>query len=462
MKHYRTVPGILLACTLLQACSKKDFLNAKPDQSLTVPATLQDFQAILDNDVYMNGASSIGLTPQMGEMAADNYYVSDADYNTRFKPVYQNVYSWAKDLYTADNVIYDWYYPYRSIFYANVVLDGLARLEKDTVPGAAFNNVLGSALFYRAHLFYQLAQVFAPHYNRNTASSSWGIPLRLTASINETIKRASLEQTYRQVLSDLHRAADLLPQIPLYKTRPSRLATWGLMARVHQTMQQYDSALYYANRYLQVQNTLLDYNTLNATPTFSFPRFNTEVAINFNGANAEVTPLRPGRNRVDTVLYNAYHPNDLRKTLYFKLSGGVRTFTGSYDGTASLFTGIATDEIYLVRAECLARNGSTTAAMNDLNTLLEKRWKKGTFVPLAAATPEEALDKVLTERRKELCFRGLRWADLRRLNAEGRAITLTRVINGQTYTLPPNDPRYTFPIPLNVMAFNPGMPQNDR
>ena len=462
MKKKHVLLYTILLAAGLQSCSKKDFLAAKPDRSLTVPATLHDYQALLDNDAFMNGSTSIGLTPQMGEMAADNYYIPDADYNTRYKPVYQNIYSWAKQLYAADDLVFDWQFPYRSVFYSNVVLDGLAQLAAERVPADAYNNVLGSALFYRAHLFYHLAQVFAPPYNRQTAASDWGIPLRLTSSVGEQMKRATVQQTYQQVLAELHGAAGLLPQTPLYKTRPSRVAAWGLLARVHQTMQQYDSALFYADRYLQVQNTLLDYNTLNAAPTFSFPRFNTEVTISFNGANGEVNPLRPGRNRVNSELYHSYDADDLRKTLFFKPSAGSFTFNGSYDGTSNLFTGIATNELYLIRAECQARSGNTAAALDDLNTLLSTRWKAGTFAPRMAATAGEALDIILAERRKELCFRGLRWTDLRRLNAEGRNITLTRTVNGQVYTLPPNDPRYTFPVPQGVLAFNPDMPQNPR
>jgi len=70
------------------------------------------------------------------------------------------------------------------------------------------------------------------------------------------------------------------------------------------------------------------------------------------------------------------------------------------------------------------------------------------------------LNKILTERRKELLMRGLRWTDLRRLNKETAfATTLSRIVNGTTYTLPPNDPGYVFRIPLSVINFT-GIEQN--
>ncbi len=78
------------------ACKKSDFLDAKPDQSLVVPSTLADYQAILDNDDVMNGAANggRGLVPEMGETGADNYYVSDDNFNSTLTPLYQNYYIW--------------------------------------------------------------------------------------------------------------------------------------------------------------------------------------------------------------------------------------------------------------------------------------------------------------------------------------------------------------------------------
>jgi starch-binding outer membrane protein, SusD/RagB family len=72
---------------------------------------------------------------------------------------------------------------------------------------------------------------------------------------------------------------------------------------------------------------------------------------------------------------------------------------------------------------------------------MQNRWKPATWVPFTASNPTEALHKVRQERRKELVWRGTRWADIRRYNLEDSSITLKRVINGITYTLPPNDIR---------------------
>ena len=89
--------------------------------------------------------------------------------------------------------------------------------------------------------------------------------------------------------------------------------------------------------------------------------------------------------------------------------------------------------------------------MQDLNALLTSRFKQGTFQPYNATNPQDALQLILEERRKELVCRGLRFTDLRRLNKEGAGIMLSRVVNSKTYQLAPNDLRYTLPIPNDAI-----------
>ena len=83
-------------------------------------------------------------------------------------------------------------------------------------------------------------------------------------------------------------------------------------------------------------------------------------------------------------------------------------------------------------------------------------------MPVTVTDADELLRIILQERRKELLFRSLRWTDLRRLNKDSRfAVTLTRKLNNDTYTLPPNDARYVLPIPQQEIEES-GIQQNPR
>lgn len=444
---------ILIVSLLVTISCSDDFLDKKADQSLAIPKSLEDFQAILDNSTLI-----MNRTPMLGLIGCDDYYLTDSQWLSLFSSTERNGYTWAETVFEEQS-INDWSVPYQQVFYANVVLKGLEDLVRDERNAATHDYLRGSALFYRAMAFYDLAQVFAPVYNEATAATDTGIPLRLTPDINAPITRATVAETYAQIISDLEAAVDLLPEVIQFKSRPYKPAVYALLARTYLSMSDYENAELHADLCLQLYNRLIDYNQLNPALLRPVPLLNDEVIfqsllIPYGFANSAL---------VNPTLYDQYNDNDLRKEIFFNPSplGGV-TFGGTYVGAISLFGGLAVDEILLIRAECHARHGKTDEAMEDLNLLLEKRWKAGTFVPYTASTPEEALDIILQERRKELLFRGLRWTDLRRLNLEPHfAETLTRHLNGETFTLAPNDPRYVYPIPPNEIAIS-GIPQNPR
>jgi hypothetical protein len=241
-----------------------------------------------------------------------------------------------------------------------------------------------------------------------------------------------------------------------------------MLARVYLAMRDYANAKLYSNLSLGLYNSLLDFNTLtpvnNPVPPVNF--VNNPEVIFMHTLNLSYYLLGSSREAlIDTNLYRSYHPSDLRRITFFGTNGNNAYFKGSYaavdGGDYILFDGIATDEVYLIRAEGFARTGQKDSAMADLNTLLRKRWQTGTFSDLNAIDATDALNQILTERRKELLFRGLRWSDLRRFNLESANITLKRIINGITYTLPPNDPRWVSLIPQLEISRS-GIPQNPR
>src|SRR5690606_4191058 len=138
------------------------------------PTTLTHFQALLDRDAYLNGSDGQGVTPQLGESGADNFYLLDADFNAKLRPQMQNYYTWAAQPYAGVEVL-DWLYPYRAILVTNTLLNHLDQISAAT---SDLNYLKAQALFHRAHLFYQLAQVFAPPYRKGSANDEKSIPLR--------------------------------------------------------------------------------------------------------------------------------------------------------------------------------------------------------------------------------------------------------------------------------------------
>ncbi|WP_316789710.1 RagB/SusD family nutrient uptake outer membrane protein [Pedobacter frigoris] len=444
--------SFLLVLLLLQSC-KKEWLEAKPDKSLVIPETIKDYQSLLDNVGLFNTAQACGL----GEAGAGDFYITDANWPAVNVNQEKAAYTWSKtEGFYNGELSQDWESAYKRVLNANVILNGIEKIKPMNSAQQNWNNVKGSALFFRAFDFFNLAQGYCVNYNFASANQELGLPLKLDYDVNVKLKRNTLQQTYDQIIKDLETAVDLLGIKPAVKTRPSKQAAYALLAKTYLVMGNYEKAGRYANLTLQIQGNLLDYSKLNSAAAFPVTRFNAEVIFHslfyfgiFNPTRMNVTP----------GLYGEYVAGDCRKTIFFGSTG--LNFKGSYNGDRNLFGGLTTGEMYLIRAETRARAGELTDALNDLNILRKSRWM-GVYVDLSSTDPELVLSFVVKERRRELPFRGIRWSDLRRLNPDSRfATTLTRTIFGNTYTLPPNDKRYVLPIDEQEIRLS-GIQQNER
>jgi len=450
----RSITLYVLALGCLPCLSCERFLEEKPNSSLAIPNSVRDLQAIIDYQARMNA-----YYPPSGDIAADYFYLRDADWQAR--PEYaRDTYIWQPTV----EIEQDWSVSYQRIFYTNVILDAIDNALLGGLTETDRQHVKGSALFLRGWTFLQLAQLFVPPYDAEHEDSRYGLPLRLIPDINAETSRATIADTYRQIESDLRRAAQLLPDRALLATRPSRPAAYAALCRMYLAMQRYPEALAHADSCLNIQSALLDYNTLDSNANNPFGELNAEVLFHASLLGSSGA-LIPSIARVDTNLYVQYAGDDLRKRLFFatRTDGSVQ-FKGSYDGsTSGTFSGLSVDEVYLAKAECLVRMGDVDQGMSVLNHLLKTRWPAGAYEPVAWSAADEALEMVLAERRKQLAFRGgIRWVDLRRLNMDSRfATTLTRVINGETHRLEPGDLRYTFLIPSAVINES-GIIQNPR
>lgn len=448
----------MLACCLAMASCGKEFLDVKRDSKQVIPATIQDYQAILDYVSIMTTNTS----HELGVIGGDEYYLADNIWNLLRDPYQKNGYIWAADVYENQDID-DWNEAYFRILYANMAITGIREVERNAAETPAWNNVLGSGLFFRALNLYQLMQLFAPPYDRNTASMDLGVPIRLEPDLTLYSRRASVEEVYRRIVNDLEDAEQLLPDIPLVKYRPSKSAVYALLAKTYLLMGDYTQARAYADRCLAITGNLVDFNDVDASVSYPFAgeyEENPEIIFFCSMRNIQITAT--SRINIDTTLLAEYDDHDLRKSVYFGESSGRVIFKGSYRGSAVFFTGLATDEIYLIRAEAKARLGDRAGAMDDLNALRKHRYDKDHFVPIGNDDQIDVLQLVIEERRKELVLRGVRWEDLRRLNRVERfAKTLVREVDGVRYVLEPNSLRYVWPIPNSEVDLS-GMQQNPR
>lgn len=458
MKRYYFIFSLLL---FIQVGCQDGFLDKKPSADIVIPNSLTDLQKLLENYPVMN------VTPGLGQISADEYELVDGEtYRSLVDPITRNAYLWEIDLYEGQESVLDWNIPYKQIFYANSILQVLD--ERNFRDKNTASYLKGWALFVRAHAYFQLVLNFSVPYNDATAVTDVGVPIRLSASIDETRGRAEVWEVYRQILDDLNVAIELLPeQAPLQnKNRPSKSAVLGLLARIHLYMGDYEKAEYFAENCLMLYDKLVDYNLISTTSATPFGGYLDEVLYSTSQIVAYYQTSGYGNTPAITIspeLLALYDENDLRFEIFYNKmpTGHFNKKRGYLESGLYPFTGIATDEIYLILAESRIRNGRVDLGITVLEKLLEKRFKTGAMESLVVRDAKHALELVWQERRKELVWRGLRWFDLKRLNREGENIGIERILDGNSARLAPNSSRYVFPIPSNEISLS-GIQQNNR
>lgn len=448
MKKIKLLYYFLTWAAIGSMLSCNGFLDVKPDGKMVVPATLADCELLLNDFTAMNCSY-----PSNADISADDYFLPDNIWKSIPVLDDKNYYLWSDDVPVLS---IQWANAYKVVYTANqviAVLDNIVVAEDNKVK---FNQTKGAAYFFRAFTFHRLMTSYALPYNQGTADKEPGIPLKLNPDLETSSARSSMAESYKQIISDYKIAANCLENGAALEGRPNRSAAFAGLARLYLEMQDYENSLLYADSSLMLSGTLLDYNTLKANSFAPIPAFNVEVL--FPASTVFSYALMQGYARIDYDLYDSYSDNDLRKRIFFMKNYDLPEisydFKGSYMNTQSgNFVGLTSSEMYLVKAESAARLNKPDVARSAINTLLEKRYVANLYQPVTLSDQKELLQVILTERRKELVFRGLRWTDLKRLNQHpDTQVSLTRSIEGKNYLLQPGSSKYALLIPLDVIT----------
>lgn len=455
MKRYTTkvlikICVFFIVNLLLLSCEK--YLDVKPDQKLAVPESLDDLQALLDYyPIHITQSDAL-------EVSAGEFTVTDNNLASLSSDYHRRMYQWEpNNLFEEASSYNDWARYYTTIYYCNTVLEGLAKIERNSRNAAQYDQLKGRALFIRADRLFHASLVWCVAYDENNAANMLGMPIRMDTDFNKSSFRSTLAETYQQIIQDANLAEQLLLSQTGTPVEPNRCTLYAFMAKMYLYMADYENAFKYADAALMLNNKLMDYSTLDVTNQYPIPQFNKEVIYHCLAGYPQI--LNTARAQIVDELIASYDANDLRLDLYFtKNPNQTYGFRGLYSGTNSLFMGIATDELYLIRAEAAVRLKRADNALDDLNALLVTRWKKEngktTYQQITVRNSDELLERILLERRKSLVFRGVRWYDLKRLNRDGTNIVLKRMINGKEFVLQPNDLRYALPIPDDIIRLS--------
>lgn len=327
-----------------------------------------------------------------------------------------------------------WNGEYKKIFTANLILANIDQVSGDD---AVKQRVKADAHFIRAYSYWVLANYYCAPYTEGNLSSL-GLPLKKTLDYTEPLKRATLKETYDFILADITAAGKVANDDvdPLKAWRISKKGIAAFMSRYYLFTGNYDQSLEHANQALTTAIAkLVDFSTLKPgiSKTYNNPLAKLNyIELNDWGASkflywsefyyTRYTYTGTQWYVPSTALLALYDKqNDLRYKSFMIPEGGRRfsvitpsTFRYTVFGDGMyLPEGPTVAEVLLNKAEVLARKGLTGQAMDALNLLRIKRMTN--YTPLTALNKDDAIKKVLEERRREVPF-SMRWYDIRRFS----------------------------------------------
>ena len=464
----KNVTTILAICVVVMLTGCNDYLDIKP-KGEKIPTTVSDYETLLNyesvqkvSDTYPAYLTDDVFLPDVAEGTATPG-LNSVDQSIR------NLYLFKKEVFGDAQDDGFWFASYNRIYYYNTVIDNI--MNADGSDEQQKLSIRAEALISRALEYLYLVNGYAKYYDVRTAESDPGVPLILDEDISKkNLVRASVKDVYAQIQSDLQTA---LPNLPMQAKgnafRASKAAGYGVLAKMYLYMGNYTEALKAANAVLEMNNSLLDLKKYAVVkPQSSIGRTNVPQDIdNPENIYIKFAPYVYGLSSKvfgSDELISLFSEDDMRLQVYFtKNFRNIPTDKYVWAPYLRANLAVSSPEIYLIAAECEAREGSIERAIALINKLRDNRIKNNTDI--VATDRNDALQKVLEERRRELAMSGMvRYIDLKRLNQESQfAKTVTHVTGEGTFRLEPNSPLYVLPIPAKVMRFNKNsMQQNER
>lgn len=420
-----------------------DFLDIQPT-GMVIAETGEEYRALL-TDVYSRFPEDRGLTTlRSDEMAADDTYMKDYDYESYF-----DIWNWTDYNRDAASLYFEWRGYYHSCYIANYIIE-----HEDEITKASqkeIDQLVGECYMIRAYIHFLLVNLYAPAYPHCEPATTRGIPLSVKADVNAVLKCSSVEQVYKQILDDID-SAEKLMNVERWDEgltyRFNTTTTHALRARVALYMGDWSLALQESKKVIELYPDLEDMNNSSMLPT------NYKSVESIMALEQVITSNLMKVGYVEPTLLSMYRTGDSRKTKYFE-ARNLRIYQYHDRKPQEERCTFRAAEFYLIAAESANELNEQDEALQYLKTLMVKRYNSKNYSKYSSALDgldQDALRvEIANERRRELAYQGHRWFDLRRTTQP----ELKKNYVGKEFILEQGDERYTLRFPSDAVAANP-------
>lgn len=467
----------IISALVLSSCGN-DFLDSRPTSGIITDLAVTNLQEAkyAINGVYDALSSS-------SYYGAAIFYIGDVKGDDMQS--YQSSSRSANYCYLFDHKSYSlnpsglWSQPY---FVARMCSNILAAFDKGIVKDgteAERNAVIGQAIALRAMAHFDLTKLFGYPYGKD-GGASLGVPIvNHTLTEEEFPNRNTVKECYDFVITELEHA------IPMMNTEKDagKMNAYGartLLSRAYLYATNYAKSFEVSSKLIEdlVSSKAYElYTNANYMDAFAFnAKLGSESLVEIvNSANDNQSwdclayLIHPFgyRENILTADFEALmkaDPNDVRIGMVRNVSQyNNRPFLNKYPGSAANtasrennYPVIRLSEVYLIAAEAATHLSGVERAkgLGYLNVIVQRGNPANVVTDV-----QYDLDRVLTERRKELVGEGHRYFDMLR---NGKMIVRK---GGYHLDNAPEEIDWNFtkcvlPIPAAQFTFNPAMDQN--
>lgn len=489
MKNIYKIFINILALALI-AVSMSSCLNKMPTDFIPEGEAMTTFEEArqVRTGIYStlkNPSLFSGILTLAPDVQSDFVYAVEGNSNQ-----YGNIWQW-DFLSTSSEIEAVYAGLYTVIGRCNYFLDKVDDVKANIIDDeelTRLDSYIGEVHGIRALAYSELLKMYCKAYDPATAANEKGLVLRTSYFKKEPTVRASLEDTYKFVISDLLIAEDLLDDLSNEEydhinnaVSFTEAAAHALHARIALYMQDWDEAIRHSTIVMETPKLALADAKINITGNvnsidymwqydgaaeiifmigFTPTSYGGSLGSMFLNFTTDFTYFYPDYVPANWVLnlydqgdarYNAYfrtgktgYPHGLECPLLFKYFGN-REFIDIKLYHMNMPKPLRLAEQYLIRAEAYCNKGQFGAASKDLSDLSQSRHISGGSLSVSA---DNWKDKISNERVKELYMEGFRLNDLKRW---GRGFERTPQQSvqkeGSSLKVKAGDARFVWPIP---------------
>jgi hypothetical protein len=480
MKQIKYIQVVLILI-VFSITSCKKFLEREPIGRVSRSVLFEDVDGA---KVALNGAYKLAFDyyrneyGMLGDVASDNVKNVPLESNVVMLEAYNFTHTASDDLLSSYHI---WKQILEALNNVNNILNALDELKsKYPTKIAQIEEVQGQALVLRALCHLDLSKTFAQPYSFTADGSHLGVPvLTKTPSPGAAVARATMKETYDQIISDLNAS---LPYLIKYRNGGDQAlvsyqAALGLLSRVYLYKGDWTNCINAANKVIsdnkyrlasatEYKSSFLTYPAATATPNVETLFHLSGLGLTTVGAKEVIGVYSYPSDRVvqypaSSKLLNSFDASDIRLLNMFKSVGpnkGTNKYADDVFTTSSayLLKVIRLSEVYLNRAEANWNLRKFAEAAEDIRVISQRAHPNQTIV-ISYANNADLYQKIADERNRELCFEGHRLHDIVR-----RKENLVRGSDCNSTVCTLNYPNNKVILPFNVREIdaNPALKQN--